>query len=380
MGALPQSATDDPICASPRRITSPTEHVSLECTHNDPDRPPRSCCCDMASAAFLPLRAYVNPEWWRDAHPRIPKMTVAQSRHYTFQEVGDGIHAAIARPEGNGVCNSGIVDLGGAALVFDTSLTPGSGRDLRVATEATLGQPPTVAANSHWHLDHSLGNQEFSSVPIWGTRRTREILLEKHDQLMAALTRGGIENDLRELEAKRQVVRSEDARRDLEFVIQINRAILSEVETLRLIPPDHTFETRLPLPGRRGAELICFGSGHTEADAILLLPREKVVYGGDLVVVGVQPSMDSGDPEHWLVVLDEIERLGAQRIVPGHGPVVGSEGMQEIRGYVSGVLEAAAASDSAALPLELRRWEGSLSLEENLRFTRGWMAAHPARR
>jgi cyclase len=307
-------------------------------------------------------------------------MTVAQSRHYTFQEVGDGIHAAIARPEGNGVCNSGIVDLGGAALVFDTSLTPGSGRDLRVATEATLGQPPTVAANSHWHLDHSLGNQEFSSVPIWGTRRTREILLEKHDQLMAALTRGGIENDLRELEAKRQVVRSEDARRDLEFVIQINRAILSEVETLRLIPPDHTFETRLPLPGRRGAELICFGSGHTEADAILLLPREKVVYGGDLVVVGVQPSMDSGDPEHWLVVLDEIERLGAQRIVPGHGPVVGSEGMQEIRGYVSGVLEAAAASDSAALPLELRRWEGSLSLEENLRFTRGWMAAHPARR
>ena len=170
-------------------------------------------------------------------------------------------------------------------------------------------------------------------------------------------------------------MRTDGARDDLEFILQINRALLSSAGRVRFAPPDHTFETRLALPGSRGAELVSFGSGHTEADAILHLPRDRVVFAGDLVVLGVQPSLGSGDPERWLGVLDQIERLGAERIVPGHGPVTTPAGMQEIRDYVGGVLEAAGASPQATLPAALRRWESSLSLEENLKFTRGWIAA-----
>jgi glyoxylase-like metal-dependent hydrolase (beta-lactamase superfamily II) len=307
-------------------------------------------------------------------------MAVPRTLHYTFEEVDEGIQAAIARREGNAVCNSGLVDLVGASLVFDTSLTPTTARELRAATEKAFGRPPALAANSHWHLDHSLGNQEFSTVPIWGTRRTREILLEKQDQLTAELTREGVEKEIRELEGMRGAMVSEGARDDLEFNLQIDRAILSEVGRLKLTPPDHTFETRLALPGGRGAELISFGSGHTEADSVLFLPHEKVVFAGDLVVVGVQPSMGSGNPDHWLVVLDQVERLGAERIVPGHGPVVAGDGMQEIRGYLSGVLEAAEGTAGAGLPSALRRWEGSLSLKENVRFSREWLASHRDRR
>jgi cyclase len=308
-------------------------------------------------------------------------MLSSSSRHYAFEEVGDAIHAAIARPDGHGICNSGLVDLGGAALVFDTGLTPTTAKDLRAGSERALGRPPSIAANSHWHLDHSLGNQEFSTVPIWGTRRTREILIEKQDQLTAELTREALEKDMGELEAQRGAMTSEGARADLEFILQINRALLSEVGKLRPTPPDHTFETRLALPGDRGAELISFGGGHTEADAVLYLPKEKVLFAGDLVVVGLQPSMGSGDPDHWLVVLDQIARLGAQRIVPGHGPVVAAvDGIQEIRGYLTGVLEAAGAPVGATLPAAVRPWEGSLSLKENLRFARSWIAARDGHR
>lgn len=301
-------------------------------------------------------------------------MNSPPSRHYSFEAVVDGAYAAVARRDGWGICNSGLVDLGGESLVFDTSLTPTAARDLRTAVAGIFGRGPSLAANSHWHLDHSLGNQEFPSVPIWGTRRTREILLEMTDALMAELSREKVEKDIGELEQRRDGLGSQEAREDLEFLIQINRAIAAEAGNLRIAAPNQTFETRVTLPGERGAELVSFGSGHTEADSILFLPHEKVIFAGDLVVVGLQPSMGSGDPDHWLVVLDEIDRLGAERIVPGHGPVVGAEGTHEIRGYVSGVLEAADAPIGATLPAAIRRWEGTLSLDENLTFARARVA------
>jgi cyclase len=301
-------------------------------------------------------------------------MTAPHSRHYSFQSLEVGVHAAIAAPRGDSICNSGIVDLGGGILVFDTGLTPGSARDLRDAVVALTGHGPTAVANSHWHVDHSLGNQEFTGVPIWGTRRTREILLSLRDQLAADLSRVSLEKEIQQIEGRRADMRTPGARQDLEFVLQINRALLNASDEIRPTPPDQTFETRLQLPGTRGAELVSFGAGHTEADAVLFLRQERVVYAGDLVCAGIQPSLGSGDPEHWLTVLDEIERLGAERIVPGHGPILAPSGMAEVRGYVSGVLRAAESPSTAPLPNAIQRWEGSLSLEENLKFAREWVA------
>ena len=306
-------------------------------------------------------------------------MALPRSPHYTFQDLGNGITAAIARPDGFAVCNSTIVALPEGGLVFDTGLTPESAKDLRNGSEQLLGRPPSVAVNSHRHLDHALGNSEFATVPIWGTRRTREVMLETHDQTMAELKREALERDIRELEGRRAEMRTDTARADLEFILHMNRALLESAGQARLIPPSQTFDTRVRLPGSRAIELVSFGSGHTEADALMLLSSEKVLVAGDLVCVGIQPSLGSGDPRHWLVVLDEIEKLRPERIVPGHGPVGKLEGVEETRGYVAGVLEAATASAQAPLPRAIRRWEGTISLEENLRFAREWVAAHDAR-
>ena len=307
-------------------------------------------------------------------------MTVSKSPHYTFEDLGDGITAAIARPDGFAVCNSAIVAQPEGGLVFDTGLTPDSAQDLRANVERILGRPPSVGVNSHRHLDHALGNSEFPKIPIWGTRRTREVILETHDQTMAELTREALERDIRELESRRPQMRTEATRADLEFILHMNRALLASAGKARLLPPTETFDTQVRLPGSRAIDLRSFGSGHTEADAIMLLPSERVVAAGDLVVLSLQPSMGNGDPRHWLVVLDELQKLNPERIIPGHGPVSGPEGIEETRAYVAGVLEAAAASPQAPLPAALRRWEGTLSLEENLRFTREWLATHEPHR
>ncbi len=297
-------------------------------------------------------------------------------RHYTVEELGEGVHAAIHRPGGFAICNSGIVGLNGGGLVFDTGLTIPSSQELRVLAERSLGRSPSLVANSHWHLDHSLGNQEFARLPIWGTRRTREVQLEMRDELSAELQRSSLEKTLLSLEARRESMSPGPPMEDLEFNILIHQALLSSAGRQELHPPSQTFETQLSLPGRKGAQLISFGSGHTEADAILHLSEEKLVFAGDLVCLGIEPSMGSGDPVHWLEVLERIEGLGAERIVPGHGPISAPERIQETRDYVSGVLEAARSPRGSPLPPSIRRWEGSVSLEYNLSFAREWVATH----
>jgi len=306
-------------------------------------------------------------------------MSLSESRHYRFEELGEGIHAAIARPEGFAICNSGITDVGGATVVFDTGLAPRSARELWAIAERTQGRPPSLAVNSHRHLDHSLGNSEFSTVPVWSTRRTREVMLESRERITTSLRRDEIETELHQLEQRLEAARSEGVRTDLRWMLQIDRALLASLDELRIVPPDRSFETRLALPGDRSAELRSWGSGHTEADAVLHLPKERIVFAGDLVVVGVQPSMGNGDPVHWLTVLDQLERLGAERIVPGHGPVTGRAGIEGTREYLSGVLAAAEAPAGSVLPGALRPWEGSLSLDENLAFARKWLAARRSR-
>lgn len=72
--------------------------------------------------------------------------------------------------------------------------------------------------------------------------------------------------------------------------------------------------------------------------------------------------------------------MNPEHIVPGHGPVVNREGMQEVRDYLSGIVTAAGAPAGAPLPRALRRWEGSLTLEENLTFTRRWIAVRDTRK
>jgi len=59
--------------------------------------------------------------------------------------------------------------------------------------------------------------------------------------------------------------------------------------------------------------------------------------------------MGSSDPLHWPVVLDQLARLKVEKIVPGHGPVVGEEGIQPVRDYLAAVVEMAGAAPGASL-------------------------------
>jgi glyoxylase-like metal-dependent hydrolase (beta-lactamase superfamily II) len=301
------------------------------------------------------------------------------SEDYEYFQLTESAYAAIARRDGRGVCNSGLIDLGPERLVFDTGLSVAAAKDLQTSGENRFfGNPLTLAAISHWHLDHSLGCPAFSALPIWSTRQTRENLTVRSSELMNELTPDALQRSVDELEAGRGRVHTPQAVSDLEIYLQIHRVLLHADPRPELVLPTHWFEDQHPLPGHASAELVTLGPAHTDADAFLRVRGEGLLFTGDVVCVGVQPSMGSGNPEHWLEILDTLRRWSPERIVPGHGPVTGLDGIDETHGYLSAVLRAAERPQTATLPASLQCWEGSPGLEANLEFARTWQSRNRA--
>jgi cyclase len=296
--------------------------------------------------------------------------TPPDSEEYTFEAIADGVVFAHARSGSSALSNSGIVDLGGSSLVVDTSLTLKAARELRTAAAATLGRPPALAFNTHWHLDHLFGNQLFADGPIFATERTIELFAEKREELRAEIAPAALAADLKKFEAELLAATHPAARTAYAEVVAINRALLAEATALRLTAPTDGFDREFVLPGTRGARLISFGAGHTESDGLLYLPRERVVFAGDLVVNHRHPNLTSGDPEHWLVVLDEIDGLRPTQIVPGHGAIADVETVQEIREYLHALIAVSHQRGSPKIPSRYRDWVDPGQFERNMEFLR----------
>jgi cyclase len=295
----------------------------------------------------------------------------AHSKHYDFATIGDGVTFGRARPDGTGLCNTGIVDLGPSTLVFDTSLSVSSAREIREAARAITKRPPSLCANSHWHMDHTVGNQIFADRPIYASRRTIEILLERRAEFERELSPEKLEADIRELERQRDAQSTEFGRAQYEGVIRLNRAILPEAHEFRFTLPTHAFDQQLELPGDLDAKLLNFGAGHTESDTVLFLGKSRTLFAGDLVVSGTHPNLRSGDPQHWLVVLDQLEKLRPERVVTGHGPLGGLDSLETMRDYLSTVVGLAGATGTAELPERFRSFSEPGQFFENIAFLRG---------
>jgi glyoxylase-like metal-dependent hydrolase (beta-lactamase superfamily II) len=251
-------------------------------------------------------------------------MTLPESSHYDWQQLQDGILAAVMRPDGNSRAesNSGIVDLGDQTLVFDSSNTPMAARDLLAASLAFTGREPAFVINSHWHGDHVRGNQVYSpNTHIISSNKTAE-LISTRGQAQLQFQRDNLPRLFAEHEAKLAATTNEHEKVQIAQTLAFYRSTLEALPELDLRLPNITFESKMSFIGsQRRAELICDGGGHSPSDAYLYLPDSSVVFIADLMFVGFHAFISDGDPDETIRLLDDVKRLKVDQIVPGHGPV-----------------------------------------------------------
>ena len=80
------------------------------------------------------------------------------------------------------------------------------------------------------------------------------------------------------------------------------------------------------------------GRAHTEGDVFVYLPKERVVVTGD-AVNGWTPFMGDGYPDEWVGTLDRLAQLDFDRMILGHGDVVGRDWLTTFRAYIHDLVE-----------------------------------------
>ncbi len=264
-------------------------------------------------------------------------------REYNFfnlEEIADGVFAAIIKNGTGALGNAGFIDLGEETLVFDTFLIPDAAEELKRVAEEKTGNQVKYVINSHWHGDHVFGNQVFSNAVIISTEKTQELFLEMNNINKSEMSKSLAQYlETQEQQLEEQI--DEKRRLSLREDIADKRALLEAVPNLNPVPPTITYNEQLCLTGtKRKVELLSYGGGHTLSDTFLYLPDEKILFAADLVIIDHHPWMGAGQPEEWLEILGQLEKLEFTTVVPGHGSVgnKGKEHLAWIRNYLKAVL------------------------------------------
>jgi len=267
--------------------------------------------------------------------------------------VGDGIFAAIGTPTGLAGSNAGFVIGDSGVLVFDTFLTPKAAQELVAEIKARTNQPIKYVVNSHYHIDHTGGNQVFAAmgIPIiaqanvrdWVVARNRKNFLPPTDQLKKQ--RDDLAKTLAETPADQTAKRQQLERR-----IKQTEAFL----TLDLTPPTLTYDDGFlhVFLGKREVVLRNL-PGHTGGDTLAFVPDANVVFMGDMGWTHFLPNLIDATVTDWVKSLDAvISHHPEARFVPGHGEVGTIAEIKDFRAYLSYLRDRVKAAIDQGLTLE----------------------------
>lgn len=207
------------------------------------------------------------------------KLTINKLKPDLYEIVGDGGNVAAY------VTNEGVIliddkfDQDHQAIVDDV--------------KSVTSQPIKYVINTHYHQDHSGGNAKFlPTAEVISTAMARTNILE-HKQ--------------------------------------------SNVQPPPVSPARITFTTEADVNlGGKEVRAIYMGRGHTNGDAVIYFPAERVLHTGDLMA-GTSPLIDyngGGSIVEWTKTLDKALQLDFDTVIPGHGDVTDKAGLKTYRDNV----------------------------------------------
>jgi quinoprotein relay system zinc metallohydrolase 2 len=209
-------------------------------------------------------------------------------------EIAPGVYVHAGRLEdwlpanGGDIANLGFIVGTRCVAVIDSGGTPQLGQRWRATIARTTSLPICYVFNTHAHPDHVLGNAAFASAD------TRFVGSANYNASMAA--------------------RAPYFLRALQRDFGITATPESMVYPTIAVDGEREFDL-----GGRTIVARSWPTSHTNNDLTVYDRSTRTLLTGDLLFVEHIPVVD-GSLLGWLATLQELARIDAALIVPGHGP------------------------------------------------------------
>lgn len=251
----------------------------------------------------------------------------------SFAELAPGVYALTAE----GDPNSGVVVGDDSVLVIDARATPVMAKELVARVCQVTDKPIRHLLLTHYHAVRVLGAAGYE---------------ERVNTIASDVTRAMIE---------------ERGRQDMESEIQRFPRLFRAKETIPgLTWPNVVFHQKMTLwLGSREVQILHAGRGHTAGDTVAWLPKERVLFSGDLVEYGATPYCGDAHFADWPATLDRLTALDPQALVPGRGEALTTpdqvrRGIADTRAFLEDLFRIAQAGAAAGHDLK-RVYETALA-------------------
>jgi quinoprotein relay system zinc metallohydrolase 2 len=210
-----------------------------------------------------------------------------------LEQVGPGIYvhageiALMSEANEGAIANIGFVLGDEGVAVIDTGGSVREGRRLLQAIRQLTNKPVLYLINTHGHPDHVFGNAAFPPSAVF---------VGSHN----------LPRDMGE--------------RAPYYLKSFRPAMGSLLDEVKIVPPNVTVDVELQLDlGNRVLTLRAWPMSHSDSDLTVFDEKTGILFAGDLLFLRHIPVLD-GSIRGWLKTIDELAKLPAKSVVPGHGP------------------------------------------------------------
>jgi quinoprotein relay system zinc metallohydrolase 2 len=226
---------------------------------------------------------------------RTATLTLSQEvlKPLSIDQVGSGIYvhsgeiALMSGANEGAIANVGFVVGAKGVAVIDTGGSVREGRRLLSAIRQITDEPVLYVINTHAHPDHVFGNAAFLPLAVF---------VGSHNLPRQVMERGPY------------------------YLKSFRPAMGSLLDEVRILPPSVTVDDELQLDlGDRMLTLRAWRASHSDSDLTVFDEKTGILFAGDLVFLRHIPVLD-GSIRGWLKTINELAKVPAKSVVPGHGP------------------------------------------------------------
>lgn len=224
----------------------------------------------------------------------LPVSSMAQDNTVTFEDITDKIKMLVSRAG-----NIGLFMGADGTFMIDDKFADMTAELSQAITDAG-GQTPAYLINTHWHYDHTGGNEHFG---------TEGSMIVAHQNVRERMS---VDNTIAAFNAE-----------------------VPAAEAIALPAITYTNKMHFYLNGDE-LDIIHLPNAHTDGDSVVMFNSANVLHTGDIFFNGFFPFIDTqhgGSLAGTIAAVDSILAMinDDTKIIPGHGPLASKADLQSYR-------------------------------------------------